>query len=112
MSRRRAWAPRGEALAAAVRAVACIVLAFALPCPATPELTLGALLPWRAGRLRGAAGACFGATLARLDAGALWRWGALACLALHVCAIAPKVPVPVHPRRPVLGSLAGRYSPG
>ena len=28
---RRAWAPRGETLAAAVRAVACIVLACTLP---------------------------------------------------------------------------------
>ena len=101
MTHRRAWAPRGEALAAAVRAVACIVLAFALPCPATPDLTLGALLPWRAGRLRGAAasldaaGACFGATVVRLDSGALSRWGALACLALHACAAVPKVPLPV-----------------
>ena len=95
MTCRRAWAPRGETLAAAVRAVACIVLAFALPCPATPDLTLGMLLPWRARRLRGAAGACFGATLARLDSGALWRWGALACLALHVCANVPKVILPV-----------------
>ncbi|KAK9831509.1 hypothetical protein WJX81_003962 [Elliptochloris bilobata] len=93
----RAWAPRGEALAAALRAAACIALAFALPCPASPSLTLGTLIPWRSGRLGGvraaldAGCACLGASLARLDAGVVWRASVVACLALHALAVARRV---------------------
>ena len=73
----------GAVVAAAVRAVACVALAAALPVgPAEP--------PWAGGALLDAGLSCCAAVLMRLSPAALWRWGVPACLALHAAASAPK----------------------